>query len=99
MKRHFALLIVVVALATLATPVESSKAESWIFGPPIYKRPKPLPVMVQPQADRGPYFTEPQGEFTGTSRRFMNSIINIQGETCDDYQVTQTYTQRGAEDE
>jgi len=98
MKRHFVFLIAFVALGALATPVEYSQAESWIFGPPIYKRPKPLPLAVQPQVASGPYYTQPQGEYTGTSTRFLNSVINIQGETEDDYRVTQSYVQHGDED-
>ena len=72
-------------MGVLAISAEESRAASWIFGPPIYKQPKPLPVMVQPQVDRGPYYSEPQGEYTGTSTRFLNSMICIQGRMVDDY--------------
>jgi hypothetical protein len=98
MKRHFAFLMVVLAVGVLAMPAEYSKAESWIFGPPIYKRPKPLPLVAQPQADSGPYYTQPRGEYTGTSTRFLNSVINIQGRTVDDYMVNQSYVQHVDED-
>ena len=91
MKRRFVCLVVV--MSSWAAFADNSKAD-WMFAPPIYKRPRPTPIVLRPQADDGPYYTQPQGEYTNTSMRYMNSIINIQGETCDDYQVTQTYTQR-----
>jgi hypothetical protein len=99
MKRHFAGLMVVAVLGMFLMVAEDSQAASWIFGPPIYKQPKPLPLMVQPQVDRGPYYSEPQGEYTGTSTRFLNSVITIQGRTVDDYMVRQSYVQQGTEDE
>ena len=97
MKRHIAFSIIAVALGAFAMSAGDSQAASWIFGPPIYKQPRP-PVMNQPQFDRGPSFTEPQGEYTGTSTRFLNSVITIQGRTVDDYMVRQSYAQHVDED-
>ena len=98
MKRRFVLSIAAIALASLALP-QCSQAESWIFAAPVYKPPKPQPTMVQSRANRGPYFSEPHGSFTGSSFRFMDSFINIQGRSVDNYMVTQTYNQQGTEGE
>ena len=84
-------------LSVLAVSAQSSKAD-WMFAPPIYKKQPPAtPLMMRPQVNDGPYYTQPQGEFTSTSMRYMNSFINIQGRSYDDYQVRQTTVQQGGE--
>ena len=97
MKRHFVCFVVV--LVSWAAMAEFSKAD-WMFAPPIYKLPKPRPqyALQEPRPADGPYYTQPQGEFTTTSTRYLDSFINIQGRCVDNYMVTQSYTQHGSED-
>jgi hypothetical protein len=97
MKNRTFLSIGCLVLSVFVASAETSRAD-WMFAPPIYKRPpRATPIVVRPQADDGPYYTQPQGEATTTSTRFLNSIINIQGRSYDDYQVRQSYVQQNGE--
>jgi hypothetical protein len=99
MKSRSFLALGCLTLCVLATLVESSNADSWMFAPPIYKPPRPstLSALQRPQVSDGPYYTQPQGEYTGTTMRYMNSFINIQGRSYDDYQVRQSTVQQSGE--
>jgi hypothetical protein len=91
--RHFIVLIVL--LLSVAAPSGRATAESWIFGRSFHSPPTAPIAAQQPRAQGGPYYTEPQGEYTRSGLRILRSYINIQGQTVDQYMIYQSYIQRG----
>jgi hypothetical protein len=91
-------LAVLFAVVVVAWGASAAQAESWLFGRSYYSHTPPRPIAVgQPQARGGPYYSRPQGEYTGSSLRYMRSTINIQGQTFDQYQVYEGYIQGGSQ--
>jgi hypothetical protein len=81
----------------VAAPSGGATAESWIFGRSVHN-PPPAPIAAQQHRPQGgPYYTEPQGEYTRSGLHILRSYINIQGQMVDQNMTYQSYIQRGGQ--